>query len=86
MAKITVNGHDLGIVWTTPWEMDLTNALHDGTNEVTIEVTNLWANRLIGDERNPKKRYTYTTFKHYDANSPLFPSGLLGPVRILTTE
>lgn len=83
MAKVYLNGQDLGIVWTTPWKVDLAQALQEGTNELRIEVTNLWPNRLIGDERNPEHRYTYTTFKHYTADSPLLPSGLLGPVRIL---
>ena len=83
---VSVNGQDLGIVWTSPWEVELTGALKEGANELTVEVTNLWVNRLIGDERNPEQRYTYTTFRHYDANSPLLPSGLSGPVRILTAE
>lgn len=86
MAKVYLNGQDLGIVWTTPWSVDLTTALKEGSNELRIEVTNLWPNRLIGDERNPGQRYTYTTFKHYQADSPLLPSGLLGPVRILAEE
>ena len=86
MAKVYLNGQDLGIVWTTPWSVDLTTALKEGSNELRIEVTNLWPNRLIGDERNPGQRYTYTTFKHYQADSPLLPSGLLGPIRILTEE
>lgn len=84
MARVSLNGQDLGIVWTIPWEVDLTPALKSGSNELKIEVTNLWPNRLIGDERNPSRRYTYTTFRHYNADSPLLPSGLLGPVRILS--
>jgi hypothetical protein len=31
-------------------------------------------------------RYTFTTCRNYNKNSPLVPSGLLGPVQILTTE
>ena len=29
-----------------------------------------------------RKRYSFTTWKHYEAKSPLVPSGLLGPVKI----
>ncbi len=29
-----------------------------------------------------KKRYSFTTWKHYKADSPLIPSGLIGPVRL----
>ena len=28
-------------------------------------------------------RYTFTTYRHYTKNSPLLPSGLLGPVRVV---
>jgi len=51
-------------------------------------VTNLWVNRLIGDQQpNVTKKYTYTAMQFYRADSPLLPSGLLGPVSIwgLTT-
>lgn len=83
IARVSLNGHDLGVVWSMPWEVGATEALVDGTNELTVEVTNLWPNRLIGDERDPAHRYTSTTFRHYTAESPLLPSGLLGPVRLV---
>ena len=47
---------------------------------------NLWVNRLIGDQQPVRPRkYTYTTQQFYRADSPLLPSGLLGPVRIIRT-
>jgi hypothetical protein len=62
----------------------VTDALKLGANEVEIKVTNLWVNGLIGDaQTNIAKKYTYTTQQFYRANSPLAPSGLLGPVRIV---
>ena len=54
-----------------------------------IKVTNLWVNRLIGDQQpGVTKKYTYTAQQFYRADSPLLPSGLLGPVQIvrLTTR
>lgn len=53
MASVTLNGKELGIVWTAPWRIDITNALHEKNNHLEIEVANLWANRLIGDEQLP---------------------------------
>lgn len=83
LAKVTVNGKPLGIVWHTPYRVDATSALHPGSNSLTIQVTNAWVNRLIGDEQpNATKKYTFTTYHPYTANSPLLPSGLLGPVTI----
>ena len=47
-------------------------------------MTNLWVNRLIGDQQpGTTRKYTYTTRPFYGAESPLLPSGLLGPVRIV---
>lgn len=49
IAKVYLNGKDLGIVWTYPWRLDISSAIKKGDNELKIEVANLWANRLIGD-------------------------------------
>jgi hypothetical protein len=55
-----------------------------GTNALEIKVTNLWVNQLIGDQQpDATKKYTYTQMQFYSAESPLLPSGLLGPVRIV---
>jgi len=84
LAEVMVNGKSLGIVWKAPFRIDVTDALRPGTNALEIRVTNLWVNRLIGDAQpHVAKKYTYTTQQFYRANSPLAPSGLLGPVRIL---
>jgi hypothetical protein len=87
LAEVNVNGKSLGIVWTVPYRVDVTGALHRGENTVVIKVTNLWVNRLIGDQQpDAAKKYTFTTFQPYKANSPLLPSGLMGPVRILSVS
>ncbi|TKK71039.1 glycosyl hydrolase [Ilyomonas limi] len=104
IARVKLNGKDLGVVWTAPWQVDITNAALAKGNQLEIEVANLWPNRLIGDERLPddgikndqwpewltlgmprrSKRFTFTTFRHYTATSPLLPSGLKGPVTVLS--
>jgi hypothetical protein len=85
MAKVRLNGHDLGVVWTAPWQVEVTRALKPGTNELEIRVANLWPNRLIGDAGLPQEqRVTWTTWNPFTKNSPLLPSGLIGPVQLLT--
>jgi hypothetical protein len=87
LAEIIVNGRSLGISWKKPFRVDITDALKPGANQIEIRVTNLWVNRLIGDQQPDvvnKKMITYTTMAFYKADSPLLPSGLLGPVKIVS--
>jgi hypothetical protein len=116
LAEVTVNGEKLGVVWTAPWRIDVSGRLRRGENLFEIAVSNVWANRLIGDEQQPpdvewqvgepsfhsgdflkefpdwflkeeprpsRGRYTFTTWNYFRKDSPLVPSGLLGPVRLL---
>jgi hypothetical protein len=53
LARVRINGKDMGVVWTTPFQLKITDAIHPGNNQVEIEVANLWPNRLIGDEQFP---------------------------------
>ena len=81
IAEVSVNGKPLGVVWRPPFRVDATSALKPGPNTLEIKVINLWVNRLIGDQQpNVTKKYTYTAQQFYNADSPLLPSGLLGPV------
>jgi hypothetical protein len=53
IAEVNLNGHDFGILWKRPYEIDVTDALQNGVNKLKVTVTNLWPNRLIGDEQLP---------------------------------
>jgi hypothetical protein len=87
LAEVTVNGKTLGVVWHTPYRVDATAALKPGSNEVQITVTNAWVNRLIGDQQpGVTAPITFADVKPYKANSPLLPSGLLGPVRVVSVS
>lgn len=54
MAQVRLNGKDLGILWTPPFAVDVTDVLKPGPNQLEIDVVNLWPNRLIGDEQLPE--------------------------------
>jgi len=117
IARIRLNGKDLGVIWTAPWNVKFPGRLlKKRANRLEIEITNVWANRLIGDEQHPadaewapaysgfarsgywittfpewfvkdqprpsKERYCFTTWNYFNKNSPLIPSGLLGPVKL----
>jgi hypothetical protein len=122
LARVRINGRDLGVVWCAPWRIEIpVGLLKTGGNRLEIEVTNVWANRLIGDEQEPpdcewlpghhpgfrcgwflkefpewflkkqarpsRGRYCFTTWNYFTKDSPLIPSGLLGPVTLgVTTE
>ncbi|CAH0994365.1 hypothetical protein EMA8858_00474 [Emticicia aquatica] len=83
IAEVIVNGKNMGVVWKTPFKINITEAVKSGENTIQVNVTNLWVNRLIGDAQpNIKTKTTFTTMPFYQANSPLLPSGLIGDVKI----
>lgn len=74
LAQVRLNGKDLGVVWTAPWRVDITEAAVRGkSNELEIDVVNLWPNRLIGDGLLPRnRRLTRTNVRTYDTPHPIF--------------
>jgi len=53
LARVVLNGKDLGVVWKPPYRFKLGDAVRRGRNDLEIRVTNTWVNRLIGDARFP---------------------------------
>ncbi len=83
ISSVCLNGRDVGVTWTPPFRVDITEALRHGANELTISVVNSWRNRLFGDRDLPQsQRYTRTNIT-IRKEWPLLNSGLLGPVRVL---
>ena len=62
---------------------DILPYLQEGENKLEVKVTNLWVNRMIGDRQRNVKPVTKVR-RFYEAEDKLQPSGLLGPVRLLT--
>ncbi len=78
---VKVNGTYCGTIWKEPYKVEITNALRTGENQLEITVINPWHNRLVGDVGNPSAS-TFTSYKFFNPESPLLPSGLIGPVKI----
>jgi hypothetical protein len=93
-ARVIVNGKVAGNAWCHPFRVKVSGLLHPGENTLTVEVTNLAANRIADLDRRkaPWKRFHDINFVNiryepFDASSwELVPSGLLGPVRLQPLE
>lgn len=86
LATIRLNGVMIKTCWVWPFRADITDYLQSGENNIEIEVTNLWANRLVGDGKIDKDiRLTKTNIKKFDDPitwKNMRVSGLLGPVKL----
>ena len=85
IAEIFIDGQEVCTLWKRPFEADITDHVNGKSEvELSIKVTNLWVNRLIGDSaKESSERKSYTSKAFYKPDDPLLPSGLLGPVRLV---
>lgn len=88
LAEVRVNGKDLGMLWTKPFRVDITEAVSTAANALEVDVVNLWTNRLIGDAGLPPAlRLTKSdVIGRFKKGDTLVESGLLGPVRMELLE
>ena len=56
IARVRLNGTDLGVVWRPPFRVDVSKAVKPGENKLEVEVVNSWRNRLIGDRELPEEQ------------------------------
>jgi len=87
VARVSLNGRDIAVLWKPPFCVDITDAVRPGQNDLVVEVANTWTNRLIGDAfLPPEKQYCKTNLHERLSRKDrrLQPSGLLGPVTIHT--
>jgi hypothetical protein len=88
LATVKINGADCGTIWTKPYRTDISSALRQGENRIEIEVSNTWANRIMGDEDfnaadDGKKIWTNARYRLREKK--LVPSGLTGNVKIIAS-
>lgn len=86
LAQVLVNGQAVGTAWHTPYRLDITKAVKPGRNTLEVRVANLWVNRLIGDAQPGAVKVASTPLSAYRADAPLRPSGLIGPVSVVSED
>ena len=64
IARVKLNGKDIGVIWCAPWRIDVSNALKEGENNLEIEVANRWINRLLGDSLEPDANVRTVKFEN----------------------
>lgn len=57
VAQVSVNGENVAVLWTPPFECDITKFIKEGENKLSVRVANLWVNRIIGDQLLPVENY-----------------------------
>ncbi|ANH84122.1 glycoside hydrolase family 2 [Niabella ginsenosidivorans] len=87
LAVVRINGSTAKTLWYFPFRYDITDEIKQGENILSVDVVNLWANRLIGDRGLPaEQRLTRTNIVKFEtdgAEKLLRVSGLLGPVQLV---
>lgn len=86
IAKVVLNGKDLGVLWKPPYRFDVSEALKSGKNTLEVTVVHTWHNRIIGDLQPGATPTVFISRKLGKATDELQASGLLGPVRLLVSE
>ena len=88
-ADVSVNGTAVGVKWMRPYRLDVSATLRRGRNSIRIVVTNLLINRILGegpiDYSAVYAKYgnRFPPGEEWDSVRDPFPSGLLGPVRLV---
>ena len=93
VAEVFVNGKSAGIIWTKPFMTEIGQLLEVGENNIRIDITNMWVNRLTGDMELPEDERFCKTNQPFiikdnwagggDETYHLQDAGLLGPVRLV---
>jgi len=93
-ARVFVNDVETDLLWSLPMRTKIGAYLKPGKNTLTLEVTNLAANRIrdldqlkVEWKKFHEINFVNINYQSFDASAwPLQPSGLLGPVQLAPLE
>ncbi|TYR38040.1 DNA-binding protein [Sphingobacterium phlebotomi] len=83
LAEIVLNGKDVGVIWTDPLEIDVTDYLRRGKNQLEIKVYNTWGNRFWYETHKEPKEKIIKTIATPKFLKGLQASGLQGDVKLI---
>lgn len=86
VAQVFVNGQEVSTLWYSPKQVDISAYVKQDENALEVKVANLWVNRLIGDKQPGANPVTWTAAPTFKPDAELRPSGLIGPVTLVTKE
>ena len=78
IARVLLNGIDCGIVWTAPFDVDVSAALRAGTNHLEVHVATPWRNRLIAEAAHASGEIFAPMVEVFEATAVPLPGGLQG--------
>ena len=87
VATVFVNGVDCGVAWTSPYEVDITQALKEGENTLEISVVNTWANAFRGaDKGKAPFEGIWANARYRIPGDVLLPAGSLGKIECVVKK
>jgi alpha-L-rhamnosidase/Glycosyl hydrolases family 2, sugar binding domain len=95
VAEVRVNGKVAGTTWAPPYRVDVSAVLAAGSNRLEVVVANTWQNRFVGDLQPGATKHAwtnapngggFTSANELTPDTPLTPSGLLAPVRLVSVR
>ena len=86
-AEVIINGQSAGIVWCSPWTVDVSQLLRRGTNHIELRMANCLWNRLVGDALLPEPgRIIRQNHQLAQPDDGLVPSGMTDSMTIIESH
>jgi hypothetical protein len=95
IARVFLNGQEVGTSVFPPHVFNTDGLLKEGTNYLVVDIANTWLNQLIGEKDKPfDQQRTRSNVGSGSRDKPLrpwsnykpSPSGLMGPVQLIQNK
>ncbi|WP_437919014.1 glycosyl hydrolase [Sphingobacterium sp. LRF_L2] len=86
MAEVILNGSTVGVIWTKPYALDVTDYIKEGDNSLEIKVYNTWGNRFGYETNNNTTERLVKTTATAKFLKEMQPAGISGEVKLIWYE